>query len=387
MDDEIYYYFLKNGDKRFMYRHKYYDVLGKRKEKKKSGFRTEKEALRSLLQVKADLLDGQVKKVESGQMTVAQWMDIWYETYKNGWEVTSQVLRKSVIEDHIKPLIGRYRLNKLDRTTYIREFINKLLKDYESSSVYSYHALFKSAINAAVEDELISRNRISKINIEKNDKLDNFLNPKELNLFLNYSKKYLTITGYTLIHLLAYTGLRRGEALGLKWKNINFEKSTITVERTRDYYGERAPKTKSSNRTIKVDDYLVDLLRIYKKWCIETKFKFGMQLDKKNDLVFISYQGGMPCTGNYAVYVFESLYNHLKKNNIKIKKITPHGLRHTHATILINNQVPPKTIADRLGNTVEMIYNVYSHAFEDLEDKAVLAFNESLSSGAKFGAK
>ncbi|GIN96113.1 hypothetical protein J6TS1_19830 [Siminovitchia terrae] len=88
----------------------------------------------------------------------------------------------------------------------------------------------------------------------------------------------------------------------------------------------------------------------------------------------------------FLEYTFKSIYAQLKKEEIRIRKITPHGLRHTHATILISNGVPPVTIADRLGNTPEMINNVYSHSFKELEDKAVTAFNESLAAGAKIGA-
>ncbi|UFT98135.1 site-specific integrase [Radiobacillus kanasensis] len=388
IDDEIYYYVLKNGEKSYLYRHKYYDDLGKRKEKKKSGFKTEKEAYRALLEIRAALLNGQVKKVENNQMTISQWLDIWYDTYNNGWEVSTRSLRRDVIRDHMKPLLGKYKINDLDRTTYIRMYINKLLKKYKPSSVILFHDLFRIAINAAVDDEIIPRNRFNKISINKEEEeLENFLTPEELNVFLDVAKKYANITGYTLIYFLAYTGLRKGEALGLKWEDIDFKEKTITVKRTRDYYGERSPKTKNSYRTIPIDDVVVQQLEVYQKWCMETKFKFGMRLDKEKDLVFISYQGGTPCGPIILFDLFESLYKNMEKDKIKLKKITPHGLRHTHATMLVNMGIPPKTVAERLGNTVEMIYNVYSHSFKELEDKAVGAFSESLASGAKIGAK
>lgn len=385
-DNEVYYYYLKNGEKRWMYRHKYYDVLGKRKEKKESSFKTEKEALKALLEVKASLLNDQSKQVEYNQMTVSQWLDIWYETYNSGWEVTSRLQRKNAIKHQMKPLLGKFKLSKLDRTTYVREYINKLSKKYKPSTVALFHRLFKIAINAAVEDEIIPRNRFNKISIEQEEELDNFLTSDELNILLDVTKKHENITNYTFILLLAYTGLRKGEALGLKWKNINLKEKTVTVERTRDRYGDRPPKTKNSYRTFPIDDIVVNQLQVYQKWCIETKFAYGMKLDKKKDYVFISYQGGTPMGANTSKYLFERIYKQLEKDNIHIKRITPHGLRHTHATILINMGIPPKTIADRLGNTVEMIYNVYSHSFKELEDKAVVAFSESLASGAKIGA-
>lgn len=388
VDDEVYYYFLKSGEQRWMYRHKYYDVLGKRKEKKKSGFKTEKAALRSLLEVKAALLNGQSKQVEQSQMTISQWLDIWFETYNNGWEVTSRLQRKDAIENQMKPLLGKYKLNKLDRTTYKREYINVLLKTYKASTVALFHRLFKIAINAAVEDEIIPRNRFNRITIEQsNDKLDNFLTAEELNTLLNVAKKHEDVTNYTLILLLAFTGMRKGEALGLKWNNINFKDKTITVERTRDGYGARTPKTKNSYRTVKVDGILIKQLEQYLTWCKELKFSYGLKVDSEKDYVFISHKDGSPVGTDTLYYAFNCLYEKMEQEGIKIKRITPHGLRHTHATVLINNGIPPKTIADRLGNTVEMIYTVYTHSFEELEEKAVSVFSENLLNGAKCGAK
>ncbi|HLR59650.1 MAG TPA: tyrosine-type recombinase/integrase [Pseudogracilibacillus sp.] len=378
-ENEVYYYFLKNGEKRFMYRHKYVDVLGKRKEKKKSGFKTEKEALRGLLEVKATLLDGNHNFVDNNQLTVSQWLEIWFETYGKEWKPTTIRQRKSIIDKHIKPLLGTYKLSTLNRATYTREFINKLSATKLKKSTISFiHDIFKIAINAAVEDEIIPRNRFTKITFEKEKKLDNFLSPKELRFFLNYTKIHCNITSYTVMFLLAYTGLRKGEALGLKWKNISFDNKSITVESTRDKNGLRSPKTTNSYRTIAVDNLLIKQLKKYQVWCIEKKFQNGVNLDKKEDLIFISYKDGEPVNDYYLNDSFKLLYKKIKLNGQKLKRITPHGLRHTHATILISNGVAPPAIAKRLGNTVQMIYEVYTHCFDELEEQAVDAFSQSL---------
>lgn len=388
IDNEIYYYYLKSGAKRWMYRHKYYDNLGKRKEKKKSSFKSEREAYKALLKVKAALLDGQVKKVENSQMTVAQWLDIWYEMNVKSWGIKTKKNRKSYIVNYYSPLLGRYKLNRLSKSIYVREFINALYEaKLKSSTIQHYHDIFKIAINAAVEEGIINRNNFRKITIEKDDKKDNFLDPDELNKFLHYVKLYGNITNYTLILLLAYSGLRSGEAAGLKWSNINFEDETVTVEHTRDKYGLRKPKTRNSYRTIKMDNLVMVQLKKYQKWCIEKKMSFGKQLDKENDLVFISYQSGNEISHFYLGQFLNRLYRRLKSEKIDLKRITPHGLRHTHATALISLSIPPTAIADRLGNTVEMVYRIYSHFYQELETQSVAAFGDFIESGAKFGAK
>jgi len=388
-EKEVQKYKLKNGEVRYRYRYKYYDVNGKRREKKESSFKTEKEAEKALLHVKADVLNGNLKQVEHNQLTVSQWLDIWYETYNSSWEITTRIQRKNAIELQMKPLLGKCKLISLDKTTYIRMYINVLKQKYADSTVALFHRLFKIAINAAVEDEIIPRNRFRKVAVEIDDELENVLTSSELDLFLQAAKEHENITNYTLILLLAFTGFRKGEALGLRWKHFDFENKTLTVEWTRDRHGCRAPKTKNSYRTIPIDQLLVDQLHAYQRWCVETKFSFGQKLDKKNDLIFISYQDGVPIAENMTFYSFNRVHKALTDQQTPVNKISPHGLRHTHATILINQGIPVKTIAKRLGNTVAVILKVYSHSFKEYELMAVSAFGSSLTfgaSGAKSGA-
>lgn len=377
-DKELYWYTNKKGEKLWMYRHKYEDALGNRKEKKKSSFKSEDAALKALLKVKSDLLNGNHQQVEKDRMTVAQWMDIWYETYHVNWKEPTQILHEDIKDRVIKPLLGKCVLSELDKSTYIRLFINKLKKKYASSTVKSYNRIFKLAINAAVDDEILPRNRFTKISIQDDKLKDNFFTPVELQKLLDIAEEHTNETTYAALLTLAYTGLRKGEAIGLRWCDINFKQKTITVKRTRDDKGVRSPKTANSYRTIKIDDLVVTHLKKYKTWCKERKFKYGKYL-KEDDIVFISYQNGNPITFSAINY---GLKRAIEVGNLK--SITVHGLRHTHATILMNKGVISKVIAERLGNTPEMIDKVYGHILKETENKAVEVFGESL--GAVSGA-
>ncbi len=382
-EPEVYYYFLKNGEKRFMYRHKYVDVLGKRKEKKKSGFKTEKVALRSLLEVRSNLLNGEVVQVENDSITVSQWLDIWYDMNKDSWKRTTIENRKIVINNLLKPLIGSYKLKTLNRSTYQKTFIDELKnRKYKPSTINTVHVIFKTAINSAIDEEILIRNRFNKVVIKDDEQYsinDNYLEVEELNELLNLAKEQLNKTSYSLIFTLAYTGFRKGEALGLKWNDIDFDKGTMTVNRTRDQYKVRSPKTKRSYRTILIDRVLLSHLKKYKLWCKKRKLMFGGSLTD-DDFVFISTHGG-PLTNT----VINRTLNNLIADN-GLKKITVHGLRHTHATILLNKGLPSKVIAERLGNTPHMIDNIYGHVLQEMEDKSVRLFSESLI-GANIGAK
>ncbi|WP_121603818.1 site-specific integrase [Virgibacillus sp. Bac332] len=375
-DKELYYYFNAKKEQLWCYRHRYYDVLGKRKEKYKQGFKSENAAYRELLEVKTAILNGDVKQVEKSNLTVSEWLDIWYETHKNEWKESTRDHRKRVIKTRFKPLIGNYKLAELDKTTYKRIFINKLLTSMEPSTVQLLHRIFKASINAAVDDEILDRNRFTKIKIIKKRKEEkNFLTPEELNVFLPAAKKYLSITSYTLTLLLTFTGFRKGEAFGLQWSDICFETKTITVNKTRDKHGVRSPKSEKSYRKIKIDELLVNQLKLYQKWCKQIKLSFGSHLND-NDLVFIN-KDGRPSQEYILNRAFRNLFNKLD-----IKEITPHGLRHTHATILIGNRVPVIEIAERLGNTPQMIYNIYGHSFDKMEDESVRGFTSSVDLSA-----
>lgn len=379
---EVYCYETKTKGVLWGFRHKYYNALGERKEKKGSGYSTEKAAIKALLQVKAELLSGGSKKVEYENMTVGQWLDIWYESNKKKWKDSTTVQREWVIRTQLKPYLSRFKLQKLDKMTYEREFIHKVEGHFKFGTIRLWHTIFKIAINAAVENEILDRNRFTKVailNDKEADVKNNFLTPAELNILLNDVKQNENITNYSLILTLAYTGIRRGEALGLQWKNIDFKKHTITVERTRDDKGSRTPKTKNSYRTIVVDEIVMVQLENYKKWCKKELLTVGKKLTDET-FIFISSDIPEP--------IKEHIPIHIIRKSIKrtgIHKINVHGLRHTHATILLNNDFNVKAIADRLGNTVQMIYNVYGHVMKKTEKESVLVFNQALN-GAKTGA-
>ncbi|WP_313890773.1 site-specific integrase [Psychrobacillus sp.] len=332
-----------------------------------------KAALQALLDVKAATLRGNSKQVEYDQLTVAEWLDIWYDMNKKKWKETTRDLRKTLIRLHLKPAVGSYKLQELDKLTYERNFINKLEGKFKSSSIGLWHNIFKIAINAAVENEILPRNRFKKVTFisDNNEEvIKNFLNPAELVTFLNDAKKHENITSYSFLLTIAYTGVRCGEAMGLQWKNIDFEKKTIKIERTRDWYGPRAPKTKNSYRTILVDETVINQLITYKKWCKKTLLSYGRKLEDET-FVFISDHGGNPLssTARLIKRIIERTALH---------KITLHGLRHTHCTILLSRGLNVKVIAERLGNTPQMIYEVYGHVLKELEVESVLLFSQSL---------
>lgn len=371
--DHVFNYTDRNGKKLWGYRYRYYDALGKRREKAKQGFLTEKDAYRDLLEVQTQVVNGDTKRIENSTLTIAEWLDIWFETHKGDWAITSLIQRQNAIRDQMKPLLGHYRLADLDKSTYKREYLNVLARTYKPNTVKLFHRLFKIAVNAAVDDEIIPRNRFLKMVLPHEESSDNFFNSEELREFLKVAYEAENITNYTMIYVLAYTGIRKGEASGLQWADINFELKTLSVYRTRDTKGIRKPKTKRSRRTIKLDDSVIHQLKLYRTWCKKTMLTFGMKLQEES-FVFISRQGGTPIGDTTIKYAFDRIIK-----LARLKHITPHGLRHTHATLLIQARIPSTTIAERLGNTPQMIHDIYGHALKEVEEESVESFSKIMN--------
>lgn len=374
----IYFYFLSNGKKRFMYRYRYYDNSGKRREVKRSGFESEKKALRSLIELQADLLDGNMQRIQSADITVSEWVNSWYDSKERNWKPTTKSVNKNAIS-HISRLIGHKKLTTLTATEYEKDFINALFNEgLQNGGVKTIHEVFKTSINAAVDDEILTRNRFSKIKLADVRKVStNFYTPTELILFLSEIKKAELLTPYALFFTLAYTGMRKGEACSLRWSDFNSKQNTLTIKNTRDQHGVRSPKTLNSYRVIEIDPELTQVLIEYRLYLKKLFLSIG-ETQSSDDYIFISEHTMQPISSAYPNYQMNKLYAKLEAKNISLKVITPHGLRHTHATALINMLVPPPDIANRLGNTVEMIHRVYSHFLDKEKDKTVSAFSEIL---------
>ncbi|WP_144787865.1 tyrosine-type recombinase/integrase [Lysinibacillus fusiformis] len=382
-EPEIYHYFNAKKDKLWMFRHKYYDTTGKRKEKKKSGFKTEKAALKALLEVKASTLRGETKHIENENLTVTQWLDIWFESNKQKWKLATITQREIILRLSIKPLIGYYKLQKLDRLTYQKSLIKVLEKKYEPSSIRLIHSIFLIAINAAVDEEIILRNKFRGVSLpstRNKEKELTVLTSEQLSTMLAYTNEHEDETYYSILMLLSFTGMRKGEALGLQWGDVDFEAQTISINRNRTKYGTGTTKTKNSERKIKVGKTVIDQLNRYQKVIKEKLLTFGKKLEHK-DFVFHSLESMIPMPLTTLQKGFKRIVQ-----RAGLKECTIHSLRHSHATILMNDGVPVKAIAERLGNTPEMIYTTYGHVLREMEDKIIDTFDRAIEIGAKSGA-
>lgn len=376
-DKELFWYLDAATNKRWLYRHRYYDVLGKRREKQQQGFNSESSAYRALCEVRAKLVTGNSIEVEHENMRVAEWVDIWFESNKGSWRKNTIKQRASMIRDQFKPLLGKYKLSSLDKETYKRQFIQVLLKDYKPSTVRLFHRVFKVAINAAVDNEIISRNRFTKVVVKDDDRENDVtvLSKQELKTVLEYVKQNETLTINVLFHFLAYTGCRRGEAFGLQWRDLDFDNNQVTFERQRNKNEVGPLKTKNSYRTIDIDPLVMALLKKYRTWCKQLMLEDGRKINDDEDFVFVSYQTREPFADNSLFYAFERV----KARSGITAPFTPHVFRHTHATLLLlSAKVDVTVVADRLGNTPKVVWETYAHVLDEAKKEVVEIFGEAV---------
>ena len=175
----------------------------------------------------------------------------------------------------------------------------------------------------------------------------------------------------TIVRLLLFTGMRRGEALGLKWSDIDFKKGTLKICRTIQYLPERGifedkPKNKSSERVIRLPQTTLDDLRAHQVAQMEQRLSLGSYWKGTEDYVFTNPEG-KPLKPDSV----SSWFSKFMKQHPEIPFITLHSLRHTNATLQLAAGVPITTVSKRLGHSnTATTGRVYAHAIQSADDTA-----------------
>ena len=200
------------------------------------------------------------------------------------------------------------------------------------------------------------------------------LGANEIRLILDAAKRTLY---YAILFTKAYTGLRRSELLGLRWGDIDLEKSTLSVVQTLHQlrggkYIFREPKSKRSQRQIALSPSLAILLWDHQLKQEHARRLLGKSL-KPTELVF-SHPDGRPIRPNSVTRAFQTI-----AQSLGLKGARLHDLRHAHATIMLEQGVHPKIVQERLGHSsVSTTLDIYSHVVPGLQEAAARRFEEGL---------
>ena len=323
---------------------------------------------------------GQVDFAKSGKYTVGAWMDEWFENVaKIKVRPSSHQTYKGYIDNHIKPNIGNMPLEKLT-TMDLQKFYRNLLtkgraerieskeqpKGLSAKTVRNINQVISSAMDLAVAQKIILVNPTNACELPKVEHQEMQIIPAEqLQAFLDEARA----TGvYEMYYIELATGLRRGELLGLKWQDVDWKNGIIKVRRqVARIDGEivEAPlKTKNSYRAVTISPQAIEVLKQQKA---KTK-------ELKEPYIFPSPNGG-PIS-------LDSVNNMLKRvlERTGIPKVRFHDLRHTFATIALQNGVDSKTVSGMLGHfSAGFTLDTYAHVTTSAQKEAAQTIGNVLS--------
>ncbi|MDY3366483.1 tyrosine-type recombinase/integrase [Zhenhengia yiwuensis] len=320
------------------------------------------------------------------KITLQQWFYNWlFEFRVNDLKVTSFCKYEGVYRNYIKDTtIGKKKLTDL-RAMDLQSYYNQLITQGKSPNVIkTLNKHLKTSLFDALKQGMIARNpcclvtlpRFSEADVEDTNTDDSH---DEGNIIFFTKDEQTQLVAAVESHrnralfLLALGGgLRLGELLGLKWNDISFNDGTVTVTRaisqankikkdgTRQWSTfEHAPKTKSSNRTIPLPSNVVDALKKHQVQQYKEKLKNG-ELYQDNNLVFCTELGSYIDIRNLT----RSYARVLKRAGLEHKKF--HSLRHTYATRLFENNIPPKKVQALMGhNDISTTMNIYTHVIPE----------------------
>lgn len=376
-------YKLKNGEKR--YRFNFYigidPLTGKEKKSKRSGFKTKKEAELELARIKLEIQNGTFRKQRAE--TYQEVYDLWVKHYENTVEESTFIKTTRIFKNHILPAFGKYKIEKINVDVcqqHVDEWSKKLKR---FGTVKSYAA---KVLDFAIKRGYIQNNPFQLVempNVKKKLKVEveegeNFYTKEQLNTFLKCMEQESNFKAFTLFRLLAYSGMRKGEALALTWKDVNFKTKEIRINKAisrgkNNQLYLKGTKT-DTMRIIKMDEKTMSILSDWKKQQKKDYLAMGINTNNQNQLVFSNEKNEFIQPTKTRKWLEQVL------NKYNLPKITTHGFRHTHCSLLLEAGATIKEVQDRLGHSdIQTTMNIYAHVSKKAKEDAINKFDQFMS--------
>lgn len=334
-------------------------ITGKTKQKWVGGFPTKKEAEAAKRKAEAEILAGTYKN--HSHLTLNEYLQQWFKTHSKAIEPGTAQGYWNNIELHILPHIGKVKLRDLDRHKLTAFYFMLQERGKLSASTIRYiHATLRKALNDAVKDELIYKNPC-------NDAVRPKSEPHH-SVVLNKAQAQVLVAGALNteiemeVILAATTGARRGEVLGLRFQDVDFENNSIhivqqvsTIRRpgmAGGQWGIKTLKTNESNRIVAVPNFVMEHIKARKVMVYNQKLENPDYKD--NDLIC--------CNKDGTIKSPQTVYHQYKKllTKLGLPDIRFHDLRHTCASLLLEQKVDLAVISKALGHsTIKTTADIY----------------------------
>jgi integrase len=348
------------------------DEQGNRKQRWRSGYRTREDAENALADIIVRLNQGAY--VEPTRQTTGQFLDEWLKAAEVTLRPSTFASYKGLVEQHVRPGIGSVPLQKLSGAhlnALYGDMLAKGRKDGKGGlsprTVRYAHAIIHRALRDAVRWNRLPRNVADSADPPKATKPPiRRWDAEQLRGFLTRMSEDRLSAAFLLI---ATTGMRRGEAFGLRWQDVDLEAGQLSVRQTLIAPGYKVqfskPKTAKGNRSIALDPATVTALKAHRKAQIAERLAFGADYADSGGLVFTEADGS-PVNPVRFSKQFERAVK-----AAGLPRIPLHGLRHTWATVALSAGVHPKVVSERLGHsTISLTLDVYSDVLPGLQEEA-----------------
>lgn len=251
-------------------------------------------------------------------------------------------------------------------------------KALSDRTILHHHRLISSILTHAVQSQVILTNPCSRMKAPKtkNKKISYYTEEQTKDLLAALETE--DIKYKTMVLLDVFTGLRIGELMGLTWDDVDFKSCIITVNKASQYLPslgifEKSTKNESSNRKMTVPKAIIEALKTYRKWWLEQQVKCGDQWIENSNHLFVKWNGEPAYTYELTKWFPEFLSRH------NLPHITPHGLRHTCATLLSASGLPIASISKRLGHSrTSTTMDIYIKSLESVDNMAADLLEKTL---------
>ena len=349
----------------------------------------------------AKIIEGQIAskdflKVNPQKMTIASFFDEWIENHKTKVKEGTRIVHRDAIRMYIKPYIGQYQLEKYNPTDH-QKFINMLLtkkglgrskNGLSVNTVKLVNATLANGFKKAVQLGYVKSNptRFLELPNVEHKKEPQYYSLEEVDAFLTQAKKEKEPLWYLFFLTIYDCGLRKAEAMALRWSDIDIKKKTVNVTKERIYKAETG-----RSRNIYIDDPKTAAGK--RKMIMTTRAQRAF-IDFYNE--YYETSGTIPFTANNDDFIFVYLYGSSKNEIVRsrsvntasdriirkagLKKIRVHDARHTYAVRLRQADVPLEDIKDLLGHKDIATTQIYASISSEVKTRAVEKLNNYINS-------
>lgn len=310
----------------------------------------------------------QAGNVSPEKYTLGGWLHTWLELYKkSSLRPTTFERYESIIKNHVPETLKKLPLEKLYPEHLQRLYLEKQKEGLSGRSVELLHVVLHSALKQAMRLGYVSRNVADYVDRpKKKTKEKRILTQEELHCFLSCANKHRL---YPAFLLLVTTGIRRGEVLGLRWQDLNYEEETIVINQSLTTLNHgfviQEPKSESGKRIIPLLPEVVEELKKWRKKWLEEKISLGPDWPE-TDLVFPS-EVHTPMYPRNFTRVFYTICQ-----KAGIEGITIHSLRHSFVSYLVAQGVDPRTVKELVGHSsVTLTLDVYARSISASKKEAI----------------